>query len=44
VFEIAHVEAATDAVDIQNIGCNTLGVETDEKQLNAVVAMKDMGS
>ena len=44
VFQCANAEAATDAVDIQNFGCNTVGIETIEKQLNAVVDTKDMGS
>ena len=37
-------EASTDNIDIQNIGCNTNFVQTDEKQLNAVVDTKDCGS
>ena len=40
------VEASTDVnnlVNLQNFGCNTNNVATDEKQLNAVVDTKDCG-
>ena len=38
------VTTATDNIDLQNIGCNTNFIGTDEKQLNAVVDTKDIGS
>lgn len=45
--QVPIAEAATDVrnlIDLQNIGCNTHFVQTDEKQLNAVVDTNDFGS
>ena len=40
-------EVSTDVnnlVNLQNIGCNTFNVQTDEKQMNAVVDTKEFAS
>lgn len=46
-FDYIGAEAATDVnnlVNLQNFGTNTNWIQTDEKQLNAVVDTKDCGS
>jgi hypothetical protein len=42
--QLVNAEAGTEAIDLQNFGCNTNCVQTDEKQMNAVVDTKEIGS
>jgi hypothetical protein len=44
---VESTQASTDVrnlIDLHNFGCNTNQVQTDEKQMNAVVDSKDMAS
>ena len=44
IHTFVNAESATDQVNQLNFGTNTQNIMTDEKQLNAVVDTKDIGS